>query len=124
MYLKRLLLGFTVCWENVEEMHDVEEAIARLRAKWPSGYTAPANEYIPTPEEVAAMLARPERIPERAQQEAVQCHGVSPAETHPTGSVRKSDRDSRQSERASGAPAESLSIGVNPQQPKADCPNE
>jgi hypothetical protein len=43
MYLKRTFGGYALSYESLEEMHDIMDAVVRLRKKFPYGYTVQAN---------------------------------------------------------------------------------
>lgn len=56
MHLKHLQMGFTVCWANLDEMRDVIRAVVNLRAIYPTGRTALANDDELTQEEASHRL--------------------------------------------------------------------
>ena len=56
MYLRRVFLGYTLCYESLEEMHDIMDAVVRLRTKFPTGYTVQANGHGLSQEEADQLL--------------------------------------------------------------------
>jgi hypothetical protein len=56
MYLRRAFLGYTLCYESLEEMHDIMDAVVRLRTKFPCGYTLQPNGISLSQEEADQLL--------------------------------------------------------------------